>query len=150
MTRTRDNSEAAFRIIEDYPNLHMGPTVLFVLGALQQPIGAAPANEYEGREKLTRMLSALGNAPTGRGVRIQWCATIKAYVATSMPFVDGLAWDVQGCESDDFEGLVDMLWRVYGTFIMAAEFSIDDRVWHRLTSEEIETINGLIGGEAVR
>jgi hypothetical protein len=25
---------AALRIIEDYPNLHMGPTISFVLGAL--------------------------------------------------------------------------------------------------------------------
>lgn len=33
---------SALRIIEDYPNLHMGPTVPFVLGALQQPIGVPP------------------------------------------------------------------------------------------------------------
>lgn len=146
MTKIQDTLDAALRIIEQYPNLHMGPTVSFVVGALQQPIGAAPVDEQAGRDGLRQLLAKLRTAPAGRGVRIQWCANIKAYVATSMPFVDGLAWDVERCEGDDFEGLLDSLWRLYGTFIMAGEFSIDDNVWHSLTSDEIRTIKRLLDG----
>lgn len=146
MTTIRDTLDAALRIIEQYPNLHMGPTVSFVVGALQQPIGAAPADESAGRDGLRQLLAKLRTAPAGRGVRIQWCANIKAYVATSMPFVDGLAWDVEDCEGNDFEGLLASLWRLYGAFIMVGEFSIDDYVWHSLTSDEIGTIKGLLDG----
>jgi len=135
---------AALRIIEDYPNLHMGPTVSFVLGALQQPIGVAPESAEVGREKLRRLLTALRNAPSGRGVRVQWCGNIRAYVATSMPFVDGLAWDVQGCDPNNFEKLVDALWQLYGSFIMAGEYSINDFAWHRFTTDEIRTIEELV------
>ncbi len=63
-----------------------------------------------------------------------------------MPFVEGLAWDVENCEPNDFLGLVDALWRVYGGSIMAGHFSIDDYVWHPLTSEEIGIIRALLGG----
>ena len=53
------------------------------------PIGAAPEDEETGRDKLRRLLTTLRAAPSGRGVRIQWCGNIRANVATSMPFVDG-------------------------------------------------------------
>lgn len=134
----------ALRIIEDYPNLHMGPTVSFVLGALQRPIGVAPESAEIGREKLKRLLTALRTAPPGRGVRVQWCGNIRAYVATSMPFVDGLAWDVQGCDSNNLETLVDALWQLYGSFIMASEYSIDEFAWRRFTSDEITIIERLV------
>ncbi len=138
--------DAALRIIEDYPNLHMGPTVSFVLGALQQPIGVAPESAEVGREKLRRLLTALRTAPPNRGVRVQWCGNIRAYVATSMPFVDGLAWDIQGCDPNNVEELVDALWELYGSSIMAGEYSIDDHVWHPLTSKETSTIEDLLEG----
>ena len=137
---------AALRIIEDYPNLHMGPTLSFVLGALQQPIGVAPESTEGGREKLRGLLTVLRTAPPGRGVRVQWCGNIRAYVATSMPFVEGLAWDVQGCDPNNLEELVDALWQLYGSFIMAGEYSIDDHVWHPLTSDETSTIEDLLEG----
>jgi hypothetical protein len=138
--------DAALRIIEDYPNLHMGPTVSFVLGALQQPIGVAPQNTEVGREKLRHLLTMLRTAPPGRGVRVQWCANIRAYVATSMPFVDGLAWDVQGCDPNDLEKLVGALWQLYGSSIMVGDYSIDDLVWHPFTSDEVKTIEDLLHG----
>jgi hypothetical protein len=127
----------------------MGPTVPFVLGALRQPIGSAPVDENEGRKALTDLLSELRAAPPRRGVRIQWCTNIKAYVATSMPFVDGLAWDVTECKPDDFQRLVNRLWDLYGASIMAGQFSIDDYAWRSLTRDEIETIEQLRHGEAL-
>ena len=144
MPEVEDRLDVALRIIEDYPNLHMGPTVSFVLGARQRPIGAAPENAHVGRTKMRRFLTTLRAAPPGRGVRIQWCANIKAYVATSMPFVDGVAWDVQDCDPNDLEALVGALWQLYGSFIMAGEYSIDDFVWHCFTSDEIRTIEELL------
>src|SRR5262245_28928424 len=143
MADAGNSLDAALRIIEDYPNLHMGPTVPFVLGALQQPIGVAPETSEAGLEKLRRLLTALRTAPSGRGVRVQWCANIRAYVATSMPLIDGLAWDVQDCDPNDLEKLVHALWQMYGSFIMAGEYSIDDFVWHRFTSDEIRNIEEL-------
>jgi hypothetical protein len=123
--------------------------VPFVVGALQEPIGAPPIDEKNGRQALSGLLTELRDAPRGRGVRIQWCGNIKAYVATSMPFVDGLAWDVTACKPDDFQGLVDSLWELYGVSIMAGEFSIDGYAWHPLTPDEIETIGQLRRGEAL-
>jgi hypothetical protein len=38
-----------------------------------------------------------------------------------MPFVNGLAWDVEGVGPEDFEGLVTKLWQLYGRFIKAGE-----------------------------
>lgn len=136
---------SALRIIEDYPNLHMGPTVPFVLGALQQPIGVPPESSEAAREQLRALLTTLRAAPRRRGVRVQWCGNIRAYVATSMPFVNGLAWDVQGCDPNDFDGLVDTLWQLYGPFITDGEYSIDDFLWHRLSASEIRTIEELLG-----
>lgn len=62
-----------------------------------------------------------------------------------MPFVNGLAWDVQGCDPNDFDGLVDTLWQLYGPFITDGEYSIDDFLWHRLSASEIRTIEELLG-----
>ena len=144
MAEPEDDLNAALRIIEDYPNLHMGPTVSFGLGAIQRPIGAAPSDEQAGREILRRLLTTLQDAPPRRGVRIQWCGNINTYVATSMPFVDGLAWEVQGCDSKDLEQLVEALWQIYGSAIMAGEYSIDDLVWHPFTLDELRTIEELL------
>ncbi|MGH7553011.1 MAG: hypothetical protein ACREMQ_08265 [Longimicrobiales bacterium] len=63
-----------------------------------------------------------------------------------MPFVDGLAWEVQGCDPNDPEKLVDALWQLYGSSIMAGEYSIDDHAWHRFTPDEIRTIEELLDG----
>lgn len=60
MADADDRLDAALRIIEDYPNLHMGPTVSFVLGALQQPIGGAPESAQAGRDKLKRLRPQTG------------------------------------------------------------------------------------------
>lgn len=133
------------QIIENYPGLHMGPTVLFVLGAIQEPIGTAPADELLGREKLRQLLVELRGAQPGHGVRVQWCRDIAAYVATTMPFVDGLNWDVDGSKPPDLERLVGALWARYGEFILAGEFSIEDRVWRRFTLEEVRTIALILG-----
>jgi len=148
MTEPEERLDAVLRIIEN-PNLHMGPTVPFVFGAMQRPIGAPPEDKEAGRTKLGRLLTTLRTAPPGRGVRIQWCRNIKAYVATPMPFVDdGLAWEVQGCNPNDPEMLLDVLWQLYGSSIMAGEYSIDDNVWHPFTLDEIRTIEDLLDGLA--
>jgi hypothetical protein len=147
LQRVTATLQAALRIIEDYPDLHMGPSVPFVVGALQDPIGAAPVDESKAQNALSVLLTELRAAPRGRGVRIQWCRNIKAYVITSMPLVDGLAWDVKDCRPDDFHGLINTLWAQYGTSMMRGEFSIDDSVWHSLTLDEIRTIAQLRDGE---
>lgn len=145
MPEPEERLDAVLRIIEN-PNLHMGPTVSFVLGAVQSPIGSPPEDESGGRTKLRRLIVTLRTAPPGRGVRIQWCRDIRAYVATTMPFIDGLAWDVEGCDPNDPEELVDVLWQLYGASIMDGEYSIDDHAWHRFTPDEISTIKDLLGG----
>jgi hypothetical protein len=33
-----------FRIVSEYPDFHNGPTIPFLIGALQQPIGTRFAN----------------------------------------------------------------------------------------------------------
>ena len=38
-----------------------------------------------------------------------------------MPFIDGLVWDVEGCNPNDPEELVDVLWQLYGASIMDGE-----------------------------
>jgi hypothetical protein len=63
-----------------------------------------------------------------------------------MPFVDGLAWDVQGCDPNDLEKLVGALWQLYGSSIMVGDYSIDDLVWHPFTSDEVKTIEDLLHG----
>jgi hypothetical protein len=136
--------EAALRIIEDYPGLRMGPSVLFVLGAVQNPVGGPFPNKNSARLELSELLTALRKAPADRGVRIQWCGIVKAYVATSMPFVDGLAWDMENCNADDFDALVDRLWSLYGTYIVAGEFSIEDRTWRSFDPDELNTISDLL------
>ena len=145
MPEPEERLDAVLRIIEN-PNLHMGPTVCFVLGAVQGPIGAPPVDEKAGRTKLRRLIATLRTAPSGRGVRIQWCRDIRAYVATTMPFIDGLVWDVKGCDPNDSEELVDVLWQLYGAPIMGGEYSIDDHAWHRFTPDEVSTIEDLLEG----
>jgi hypothetical protein len=37
------------------------------------------------------------------------------------------------------------MWARYGEFILAGEFSIEDRVWRRFTLEEVRTIALILG-----
>lgn len=126
----------------------MGPSVCFVFGALQQPIGTPPSDEAAGREAVKKLLVSLRsrlNTSPDPGVRIQWCLNIKAYVATAMPFVEGLAWDIDGCGDGDLDCVLEHLWDLYGRHIMAAEFSREDGVWREFNPEEIHTIEALLG-----
>jgi hypothetical protein len=136
---------ASLQIIENYPDLHMGPTVPFVLGALQEPIGTAPPSEHSGRDKLRQLLLELSTASAGHGVRIQWCRDIGAHIATNIPFVDGLEWEVDGADPRDLVSLVDALWASYGDVILAGEYSIEHREWRRFTADEILAIEVTLG-----
>ena len=67
----------------------MAPTVLFVLGAVQESIGNAPTDEAAGRDKLRQLVLELRHAQPVHGVRIQWCRDIGAYAATKCHLLTG-------------------------------------------------------------
>jgi hypothetical protein len=119
----------------------MGPTIPFVLGAIQVPIGRPIRTEAIAKDNLRELLKALREAPKGHGVRIQWCLTTRAHVVTANPFVEGLDWEaLDGCVPPNLDGLFDVLWERYGTFILAGDYSIDDLVWHPFTPDEVKKI----------
>ena len=93
-----------FRIVEFYPDFHMGPTIPFVLGAIQEPIGRPPCTEAIAKDNLRDLLKALREAPKGHGVRIVWCQPTGAHVVTANPFVEGLDWEpIDGCAPPNFD-----------------------------------------------
>ena len=129
------------RIVECYPDFHMGPTIPFVLGAIQVPIGRPPRTDAIAKDSLRQLLKALRDTSRGHGVRIQWCLTTGAHVVTANPFVEGLDWEaIDGCVPPNLDGLFEMLWARYGAFILAGDYSIDGRVWHPFTPDEVRKI----------
>lgn len=138
-----------FRIVRGYPNLNMGPTVSFVLGAIRNPIGRRPYSPRVAERMLRELIGKMReDAPRqGQGVRVVWCGEIGAHVISANPMVDSLSWDkVDGCEMVDHDGLSDVLWERYRDPITAGEFSLDDRVWRRFRRDEIANIRALLSG----
>ena len=137
------------RIVEGYPDFHMGPSIPFVLGAIQEPAGKPFPFEALARLGLGELLEAFRATSKGHGIRIRWCHMIRAHVVTSNPFIDGLHWDtIGGCTPPDFERLFDVLWERYGAAISAGEFSIERRVWRPFTQSEFRTIEETFGMES--
>ena len=55
------------------------------------------------------------------------------------------AWQMENCNPEDFDALVDRLWSLYlGVHIIAGEFSIEDRTWRSFNSNELNTISDLL------
>ena len=82
--------ESWLRIVECYPDFHNGPSVPFLFGAIQNPIGVRPRSEEAAKDGLRRLLSALRQAPKGHGIRIVSCGPTHAHVVTRNPFVRAL------------------------------------------------------------
>lgn len=137
------------RIVECYPDFHMGPTIPFLLGSIQKPVGRPFDTETIAKEGLRELLQALREPSDRHGVRIQWCDFTGAHVVTTNPFVDGLDWEnIDGCVPPNVDGLLDALWARYGAVIVAAEFSIVDRAWQPFTSDEVKKIEETLGPES--
>lgn len=135
------------RIVESYPGNHMGPTLPFLFGAMQEPVGEAPATEAAASAALRELLDALSDAPEHHGVRIQRCDTIHEYVVAQHPFTSGLSWDeIDGVKPATLDELVALLWARYGRMIMAGEFSFTDGEWHRLWPGEMGRIESTLRG----
>ena len=144
MPEAEDRLDAALKIIEDYPNLHMGPTVSFVLGAVQQPIGAVPEDEQAGRDKLRRLLTTLrmrrqAAAFESNGAEISertWrraCHSSTVWLGKFSPAIRTIlrSW-LMRCGSCTAR----RSW--------PGSTLIDDYVWHRFTPDEIRTIEELL------
>jgi hypothetical protein len=130
-----------FRIVRFYPDFHMGPTIPFLVGATQVPIGRLPDSEEIAKNALRNLLKAFQESSEAMGVRIQWCNSTGAHVMTVSPFVDRFDWEpIDGCVPPDWDCLFSVLWRRYGDFISAGEYSIDAHVWHRFFPDELEKI----------
>lgn len=139
--------EPWFRIVKFYPTpQRIGPSVPFVLGAIQRPVGAVPDSEDIAKQKLLRLLTQMHDeTPNGFGIQILWCSTIKAYVVTA----DRWSESSKLTTSDEkqlvrVEAHFDFLWNLYGHEILRGHYSIDDQVWHAFKDDEEPTIHATL------
>jgi hypothetical protein len=135
-----------YRIVKCYPDFHNGPTVPFLLGALQTPIGALFPNEKAAKQRLRWLLDTVHqDAPSGCGVRLQWCGPTRVHVLAECSLLDGFYWDrIDGCVMPDFGGLFDKLWALYGREIVNGTYSITDGEWAAFTAEERQQIQAAL------
>ena len=140
---------AWLRIIRN-PALGFGPTLPFIVGAIRDPIGAAPDSPAAGRQELFELLRVMDEkAPAACGINIQWCQTVDAHVATYVAR-RGLSW--YGSKFEDVTGrdvLGKRLWARYGDKIASGRYSKDkDGEWHCYTEGELNTIRTLLDEDA--
>lgn len=138
-----------FRIVSEYPDFHNGPTIPFLIGALQQPIGTRFANKASARAALRALLETIADEATEEhGVRLFSCPTIKEYVLTDNGLWDSFSWEpINGCAPPNLDCLFEILWTRYGEPIVEGTYSLDDRVWREFTEEEKKTIAEVLGAD---
>ena len=135
-----------FSIVKCYPDFHNGPTVPFLLGSLQDPIGALFGSEDLAKDRLRWLLATMREqARAGSGVRLQWCGPTHAHVVADQPLLDGFYWDpIDGCEIPDLDRLFEKVWEHYGSEIIDGAYSITNREWNPFTPEEREKIKATL------
>lgn len=131
---------AWFLIVTNYPGLHVGPTVPFLVGAIRDPVGEAPESRSTAQEELHSLLEKMRiGTPTGYGVRIQWCTTVDAFVVGLVSHGASLSWEPHELDASTIEGLFGKLWERYGDYICEGKYSKNGD-WHRFSEQEIAAI----------
>ena len=103
------------------PQLKVGPTVPFIVGAIRDPIGAAPDSRAAGMEELLELLRMMDEeAPAG--ISIQWCPSVAAYIAACVTG-PGLTWHTTGFDVASRDALGARLWDLYGNVITKGHYS---------------------------
>ncbi len=137
---------AWLRIIRN-PQLQVGPTLPFIVGAIRTPIGAAPGSRAAGQEELFELLRMMDeDAPADCGVSIQWCPSVDAHVAASVT-EPGLTWRDLGFDVPHRDALAARLWECYGDVIAQGHYS-KNGAWHGFAEVELRTIRTVLGGDA--
>ena len=137
---------AWIRIIRN-PQLRVGPTLPFIVGAIRAPIGAAPGSRAAGQEELFELLRMMDEeAPADCGVSIQWCPSVDAHVAASVT-EPGLTWHASGFDATRRDALGARLWERYGDVIAQGHYS-KNGAWHGFSEGELRTIRTVLGGNA--
>ena len=121
----------------------IGPTLPFVLGAIQEAIGKAPSSRADGQRTLHNLLRAI--EASGCGVEILWCPTTNAYVACSCGG-DSLNWRDVDELGASIDSLAASLWNRYGDAISSGKYSKNDD-WHEFTADEAMRIKAVLQDE---
>ena len=126
-----------------HPQLKVGPTLPFIVGAVREPIGAAPDSLAAGQVELFELLRMMDQeAPADCGISIQWCPTVHAHVATCVT-EPGLTWHASGFDVTHRDALGARLWERYGDVIAKGHYS-KNGTWHGFTEGEIRKIRTLL------
>ena len=140
------SAPAWFRIVSN-PGLKVGPTLPFIVGAIRDPIGAAPDSRAAGNEELLQLLRMMDEeAPANYGIGIQWCPSVAAYVAACV-IGPGLTWHNTGFDATSRDALGARLWDLYGDVIAEGHYSKNGD-WHRFTDAELKTIRRILSRDA--
>ena len=127
--------------------LKVGPTLPFIVGAIRDPIGAAPDDRASGQKELFELLRMMDEeAPDDCGISIQYCSTVDAHVATCVT-KSGLTWDRSGFDVAHRDALGAKLWECYGDVIANGHYS-KNATWHGFTEGELRTIRTVLGEDA--
>ena len=135
---------AWFRIVSN-PALNVGPTLPFVVGAIRDPIGVAPASPAAGLQELADVLTKMDNeAPATFGIQVRWCPGIGAHVAVCVSPGNGLTWNPADFDVGSRDALAARLWDLYGHVITAGQYSKNGD-WHHFTEAELRSIRRILG-----
>lgn len=154
-------TDKLFRLLRDYRPKTFGLTIPFILGALRQPVGQVLPSA-ESFEELRALLVALrDNIPNPLKAQISQCqnleepiiALLGTQVDNSIRFESPSTQDgalyvrLYGVYDDDFESLVDNLWKRYEGFISKGQFSRRDNQWKPFSSDELTNLKKCFGIE---
>ena len=146
------------RIVQDYPDNKVGPTVPFLVGALRHPPGA-PQPKGSGRAELHTLLIAMRDeSPARWNVVIQPCGGPEKLVVT---LTDIKRPDCIGVRSasrpgkvlychpirsgiSEIDGLVDALWGEFGVNIDDGKFSYVGGEWRAFSKMELQNISDVL------
>ena len=137
---------AWLRIVRN-PQLKVGPTLPFIVGAIRAPLGDAPGSRTTGQEELFELLRMMDEeAPADCGISIQLCTSVDAHVVACIT-EPGLTWHTSGIDATSRDALGGRLWELYGDVIATGRYSKNGD-WYRFSEPELKAIRTVLRGEA--
>lgn len=137
--KAKSKKAPAWFLVVTRSGFEVGPTVPFVLGAIQTPIGARPESAESAKKELADLIESMRDS--GYGVSIQDCKDVVRDLVVTSNGLNSLLWEpVDGCKMPDCDGLIEVLWARYGKYIVEGEYSIDDGIFREFNASEIAKI----------
>src|SRR5688572_18630122 len=106
---TQSEAEPAWFRVVTRSGFSVGPTIPFIFGATQTPIGARPPSAQVAKQALADLIESMRDSRYG--VSIQLCKYPVGDLVVTSNGLESLIWQsIDRCEMPDYSGLIEVLW----------------------------------------